>query len=212
MRQFDHIIWDWNGTIVNDTELCLLILNGQLQSKGMEPFDLETYRSRFKFPVSQFYKEIGFALTQEEFEIQNSHFINEYSKRQLECRLHENIESVLQQFIDNGGSHSILSAYSESHLLEMVSLFKLNPYFTKICGLDNIHASSKIDKGLELIDQLGVKKSRIIMVGDTTHDYEVATAIGIQCFLIPMGHQNAEQLSECKAVLLESHSELLSYL
>ena len=212
MRQFDHIIWDWNGTIVDDTELCLSILNGQLQLKGMEPLDLDTYRSRFKFPVSQFYKEIGFTMTQEDFEIENLHFMKEYDKRRLKCTLHKNIKDVLQQFVDNGGTHSILSAYSEPHLLEMVTYFKINSYFTKIFGLDHIYASSKTDKGLELIGQLGIKKSRIVMVGDTTHDYEVATAMGIQCFLIPKGHQSVELLSECKAVVLESHSELLSYL
>ncbi len=212
MRQFDHIIWDWNGTIVDDTALCLSILNAQLVKCGMSQLSLEEYRGSFIFPLSAFYQKIGLALSADDFRKQNISFLMEYKLRRNECCLHQGVAEVLDGFIRAGGAHSVLSAYVTEHLTEMVSQYGIADKFRLIQGLDHTDADSKIDKGHELLKQLELKPSRTMLVGDSTHDFEVARALGVQCFLVAKGHQSREALSECQAVLLDDHKEILSYL
>ncbi|MFP4242719.1 MAG: HAD family hydrolase [Chitinispirillaceae bacterium] len=212
MRQFDHIIWDWNGTIVDDTALCLSILNTQLVKNKMPQLSLEEYRSSFVFPLSVFYQKIGLAFTPDTFREQNISFLMEYKLRRRECRLHQGVNDVLDGFLESGGTHSVLSAYVTEHLTEMVRQYGIADKFKLIQGLDHTDADSKVDKGYELLKQLDLKPSRTMLVGDSTHDFDVARALGVQCFLVAKGHQSRDALSGCQAVLCEDHKEILSYL
>ena len=212
MRQFDHIIWDWNGTILNDLPLTVSIMNDQLTKNARTPMSLDEYRGCFAFPLRDFYGRTGLADSDEEFMRLNSAFFTEYTKKRGECTLHDGVTQILDTFIENGGTHSILSAYSQDALTSMVKLFGIDSKFKYIKGVNNFDGSSKVDEGHTLLSMLEYKTSKILFVGDTMHDYEVACSLGVQCALIAKGHQSKEKLSGASALLLDSHEELLSYL
>jgi len=211
-RQFDHIIWDWNGTILDDLPLTVSIVNAQLTKNARLPMSLDEYRGCFTFPLRVFYRNTGLAGTEEEFMERNLAFFAEYTKKRGECTLHHGVTRVLDTFIENGGTHSILSAYAQNDLTSITKLFGIDSKFTHIKGADNLEGSSKVDEGHALLSLLEYKTSRILFVGDTMHDYEVACSLGVQCALIAKGHQSKEKLSSAQALLLDSHEELLSYL
>ena len=50
---------------------------------------------------------------------------------------------------------------------------------------------------------------RALLIGDTDHDQEVAAEMGIDCILIPAGHQSRERLQACGVPVLQSLEELL---
>ena len=212
MRQFDHIIWDWNGTIVDDLPLTVSIVNAQLNKNARPAMSLDEYRGCFTFPLRVFYGNTGLADTDEEFTKQCLAFFTEYGKKRGECTLHNGVTQVLDTFIENGGTHSILSAYAQSELTSMARQFGIDSKFTHIKGASNLDGSSKVNEGHVLLSALGYKTSRILFVGDTMHDYEAACSLGVQCALIAKGHQSKERLSGAQALLLDSHEELLSYL
>ncbi|MDR0305284.1 MAG: HAD hydrolase-like protein [Chitinispirillales bacterium] len=212
MRQFDHIIWDWNGTIIDDVSLALSILNTQLNENAREAMSLEEYRSCFTFPIKTFYERIGLFGTDEDFMKKNKVFIDRYAQKLNECRIHNGVIEVLDTFIRSGGTHSVLSVYAQKHLTEMARQLGIADKFTHIKGMSGIEGNSKVCAGVEHLSTLNCKTSRVLFVGDTTHDYEVASALGVQCALIPKGHQSKEVLSGCQALLLDSHEELLAYL
>jgi len=212
MRQFDHIIWDWNGTILNDLPLTVSIMNDQLVKSARTPMSVDEYRGCFAFPLRDFYVKTGLANSDEEFMERNLAFLTEYTKKRGECALHHGVTQVLDTFIGNGGTHSILSAYPQNELTSIVKLFGIDSKFKHINGVNNFEGSSKINEGHTLLSMLEYKTSRILFVGDTMHDYEVACSLGVQCALIAKGHQSKEKLSGASALLLDSHEELLSYL
>jgi len=212
MRNFDHIIWDWNGTLVDDTQLCLDILNEQLQQKKMQPLDIETYRDRFDFPLETFYRKIGISDTHEDFLEINRAFLKEYTLRRGICRLYEGVVEVLETFKNSGGQHSVLSAYTVDALREMVRMLGVDRYFLHIMGIDRHEADSKVSEGLALVKALGCAPGRILFVGDTTHDYETARISGTACILIASGHQNRRQLQQCGVPVLDSHNQLPDFL
>ena len=54
------IIWDWNGTLLNDMELCVHTINEMLQKRNLHELSVDEYKEVFSFPVKDYYQKIGF--------------------------------------------------------------------------------------------------------------------------------------------------------
>ncbi|MCX6282944.1 MAG: hypothetical protein NTW31_01715 [Bacteroidetes bacterium] len=65
---YKHIIWDWNGTLLDDAWLCVEVMNGMLEKRGLEKVSLDFYRSVFTFPVRDYYEKLGYDFEKEPFE------------------------------------------------------------------------------------------------------------------------------------------------
>ncbi len=209
IKNYKHIIWDWNGTILDDVELCVDVGNNLFKRKNIPTMTVEKYKSIFTIPVKNYYVAAGFDFSKESFEKIGKEWMDEYEARKYECSLHENVENLMRKIKESGIQQSILSAYKLSNLTEMTKFFNLEKYLTNIVGLDNIYAASKLELGLNLIKKINVKPSEILMIGDTVHDYEVAKTMGIDCVLFSGGHQNIKKLLSCNVPIVNSLAGLL---
>lgn len=209
IKKYKHIIWDWNGTIFNDVELGIEIINKLLSERGLKTITIEEYRNYFTIPVKDYYTKLGFDFGKESFEIIGRLWIEEYEKRKYEYSLYYGIIEVLEKINEIGIEQSILSAYSQHTLEEMVNYFNLRKYFKYIVGLDNIYAASKLHLGIDLMKKLGNGKGETLLIGDTLHDYEVASEIGADCILVANGHQSRNILLESGTKVINNILELL---
>ncbi|MTI13672.1 HAD family hydrolase [Sansalvadorimonas verongulae] len=191
---YRHIIWDWNGTLINDAPQVLHIVNELLEEQGLNTITLDEYRDRFTHPVSDFYKGLGFNFEAFPFDELCLHFNDKYGQRIPYLTLHEDAQEVASHIAQGQWTQSILSAAPESALQEGVKTFGIENYFSHVYGLDNLHAASKVQRGHELIKKVGIPNKETILIGDTDHDLEVAEALGIDLILIAQGHQSFERL------------------
>ena len=212
LKKYRHIIWDWNGTLFDDIEVCVDILNGMLGRRCMGLISCRDYREKFDFPVQDFYRRIGFDFSDESFDIVANEFMDEYNHKRFECSLYDGAFEVLNGCINAGFGQSILSAYHQKRLEEIVEFFGIGELFVGMVGLDDYYAACKIANGKRLVKDLGVDRSEILLVGDTTHDFEVAKAIEADCVLVSGGHQTKERLQQCQTQVFDSISEVLSLL
>ncbi|MFI5358014.1 MAG: HAD family hydrolase [Opitutales bacterium] len=192
--RYRHLIWDWNGTLLDDLDLSIAAMNSLLERRGLPRLDRVRYHALFDFPVQSYYERLGFDPAVDSFERLNVEFISAYDARRLESTLHRDARRILSAVQAAGLRQSILSAYRHETLLEIVAHFGLTPYFEHIVGLDNIHAHSKVALGRALMDRVRVAPAEILLVGDTLHDLEVARALGVACALVAIGHHPAERL------------------
>jgi len=206
---YKHIIWDWNGTIFHDVSLGVDIINKLLVERSLKPLTIEYYKEIFTIPVKNYYKNIGFDFSKESFEFVGKLWMDEYERRKFECGLYEGVTDVLEKIHKMEIGQSILSAYSQHTLDEMVDHYDLRKYFTHIVGLDNIYAESKLRLGKDLMKRLGNSKGETLVIGDTIHDYEVAMEIGADCVLVANGHQSKQKLVECNAIVVDNINKLL---
>jgi phosphoglycolate phosphatase len=135
--------------------------------------------------------------------------MDEYERRKYECNLYNGVIELLNKIEKLGIGQSILSAYSQHTLNELVDHYRLKKYFTHVVGLDNIYAASKMHLGKDLMKHLGNGKGETLLIGDTVHDFEVASEIGADCVLISSGHQSKKILLECGVKVCDSILELL---
>ncbi len=208
MDRIKHIIWDWNGTLFNDVELCREIINGVLKRRSLGELSLAAYRNIFTFPVKDYYKKAGLDFEKYPFEILGREWMDEYEMRKKECGLHDGAAGLLEKISVRGIGQSILSAYSQHTLEEIVNHFGLDKYFSHMAGLDNIYAASKAENGKELMKKLGNGKGETLFIGDTVHDFDVAMEIGADCILIADGHQEKKKLEDCQVPVYNSLKDI----
>ncbi|MCX8010600.1 MAG: HAD hydrolase-like protein, partial [Ignavibacteria bacterium] len=165
LSKYKHIIWDWNGTLLDDVWLCVDVMNGLLQKRGMRLITVEEYREIFTFPVIDYYKKLGFNFAIESFEKVGTEFIVEYEKRRLESQLQPYTLEVLDKIKRLHITQSVLSAYKQETLDELLTHFGLVEYFDFILGLDNHYADSKLENGKKLIQLLALKPKEVLFIG-----------------------------------------------
>ena len=76
---YKHIIWDWNGTIVDDSWLSVEVLNGILKSFNLPEVGKEDYRENFSFPVINYYRKLGLNVSKEKFDEIGKIFIDSFA-------------------------------------------------------------------------------------------------------------------------------------
>jgi len=191
---YRHIIWDWNGTLLDDLDISIEVMNGLLAPRGLPLLDRARYHELFDFPVRDYYSRLGFDFARDSFERLSVEFITAYDARRWDCRLHAGAEEALSAVTRGGATQSILSAYRHKTLVEIVAHFGLSDHFVRLAGLDNIFAGSKADLGRALIAGLGLPPFDVVMIGDTLHDLDVARHMGVDCVLVAAGHHPAARL------------------
>lgn len=205
-----YIFWDWNGTLLDDAEICMHTMNSMLQKRQMPLLHLEYYKSIFGFPVIDYYQKIGFDFKIESFEDLSVEFIEMYNNELEFAPLIEGAKEVLHHFKNTEHKNIIISAMKQDMLLKSVRDKKVEDYFSDILGISNIYADSKSKIALDFVQKNLINKNDIVLIGDTAHDYEVAEAIGCRCILIADGHQSEERLKETGAEVISTLSNLLT--
>ena len=210
---FKHAIWDWNGTLLNDTWLCVEVINGLLARRERAPITEADYRANFGFPVIHFYDYLGFGTDADTFQRVSREFIGDYEARWFaECALHPKAAEVLGAISKLGLTHSVLSAAKQEALDAGIVHFGIREHFMGLVGTDNIYAEGKVARGQHWIEQLPWAPETVVMIGDTLHDFEVAEAIGSDCILLAHGHHSRERLETTGKPVVESLEELLGVL
>lgn len=197
-----HMIWDWNGTLVDDAWLCVEIVNELLARRGLAPTTPCKYSEVFGFPLRTYYQRVGFDLEREDFAAMGDEFNFLYSQRLYESRLRKGAREVLDALGRNGIEQSLLSASNEIDLEEMVAHYGVRSHFVSVAGVDNGLGEGKIERGHRHLAALNYRADEVLLVGDTLHDIEVAAALGVHCVLLPSGHQSRRrlELGECTVV------------
>ena len=208
LSAYRHVIWDWNGTLLDDMWLCVEVMNGLLEARSLPALTHDSYRELFDFPVIDYYRRLGFDFDRESFEVVGTEFIETYEQRRHQTRLQPGARETLQQLHDAGVGQSILSAYRQETLVDLVGHFGLEGYFVGLVGLDDHYAHSKVENGMHWIRELGLPPSDVLMIGDSSHDHEVAEAMGSACWLLTNGHHAAAKLHALKVPVFPSLEEL----
>lgn len=207
--EYKHVMWDWNGTLINDMPLALNIVNDMLARRNMKTITEQQYVTLFEHPVTEFYEAIGFNLSEISFDQITKEFGSGYASGCGACGLQRGTVDALNTLKSRGLSQSILSASHREPLEQNVRRHGVRGYFMELVGLDNYYAHSKIEQGISFLKRLPYDPQEIVLIGDTTHDFAVAQKLGCACLLVSHGHQSASRLATTGAAVFESLDSLL---
>lgn len=198
----EHIIWDFNGTLMDDIDHAIAVNNDILRSENLPTVGREFYLKNFCFPVIDYYRKLGIPDLENRFAALAEVFVSNYMAGFKDCSLVEGIEDVLAEARSSAPYQTVLSAAEQNCLNECIEHYQIDKYFDAWYGIDSLHADSKVGRGQELIEKIGVAREKCVIVGDTTHDLEVGEALGIDVVLVGHGHQ-------CSDILKQVHPHVI---
>ncbi len=213
MNKIRHIIWDWNGTLVNDGWLFVELINCVLKKRGMKKISISEYKDAFCFPLEKYYQKLGFNFNVEPYEVPSMEFVRLYNKNKYRPLLYNRAIKLLTSIKNKGIKNYLLSAQNNSSLLDLVNFYNISSFFEHILGTDNVHARGKGLLSDTLINNIGAKNDEILFIGDTNLDVEIASAKNILILAATYGHQSKKRFPIQKnIVLVDSFNDLFSLL
>jgi phosphoglycolate phosphatase-like HAD superfamily hydrolase len=199
-----HLVWDWNGTLLDDLTLVIEATNVALGSIGGPPVTADHHRRGFRRPIADYYAEVlGRPVGEAEFARLDELFHDAYQAG-LPCPLAPDAEAALH---DWSGSQSLLSMWHHADLVPTVAEHGLTKHFSRIDGLPPQWAGKGSYKGPHLVAHLtalGLDGARVVMIGDTVDDAHAAATAGARCVLYSGGFTAAEQLHATGAPVVDS--------
>lgn len=208
LKKIDTLIWDWNGTLLNDVEVNRKVINQMLLKRGLKQLDIASYKKTFCFPVQNFHSRIGIDVEKETIQAISEEYMELYKKYETEVGLQKDVLYIVDEIHSYGIDQYILSAARQKDLVDGLDSFHLTGKFKKVYGSDTICAAGKNVIGRKLMEENNLNPEKVLLIGDTLHDTEVAETLGIKCICYSGGHNSADILSQ-KATVITELRELL---
>lgn len=203
------LIWDFNGTIINDMELCLNIENRMLKERHMNRVvSMEEYRQMFCFPVIDYYCKIGYTFQDESYDDISIEFARLYEEGFRDCRLMDGFAEKIQESRQKGYRSIILSVSEKKMLMRQCAELGILDDFDEILGTENLHAVSKLETARQWMERTDVRPEECMCIGDTTHDAETAQALHCSCVLVACGHMTKKRLLTACSNVADSIREI----
>ncbi len=209
---YTHLIWDFNGTLLDDVRHGIDCVNPMLAARGLPTLpDVNAYRNVFDFPIEDYYRRLGFDFDREDYKtVLAPEWVARYLAGEASCPLMPGAAETVRAVAARGIPQLVLSASDVAMLRRQLMRLGLIDAFSEIRGLDNIHAHGKIALALAWRDEN--PDANPLFIGDTTHDADVAAAIGADCVLYTGGHQSRDRLATCGVRLVDTPAEILDLL
>ncbi|MBQ2651507.1 MAG: HAD family hydrolase [Clostridia bacterium] len=209
--QYTHVIWDFNGTIMDDVDIAVAAVNDMLDKRGMARTNRADYLQMIESPIIEYYKKI-FDLSVVSFEDIQVEFLESYNRRLPEAGLLPGVQDTLERFSACGLHQCVISSFEQERLRRMVHDLGIGSYFDSVSGADNTRAEGKVERGLQWLRESGADPRRVLVLGDLDHDFELASRLGADCILIAAGHQHRRALERCGCPVLDSAARLADFL
>jgi len=200
-----HIVWDWNGTLLNDLELVVRSVSESIGRFGHDPIDAESYRDHYTRPVRSFYDSLfGRQVGDMEWSDLNKTFHEVYYAGVDSANLADDAVAVLDGAAGLGIGQSLLSMSTHQHLVPTVRTHGIEQYFSLVTGLEKPSGEVKAAY-LErhLLDQ-AVDPSTVVVVGDTPDDHVAAMSVGARSILYDGGSHHRHVLEAQGAPVADS--------
>jgi phosphoglycolate phosphatase len=187
-----RIIWDWNGTLLDDNHASLSALNAILSRRGLKTVSLDHYRRNFAFPVRHFYESLGVKIECEDWDALAQEYHDAYHESEL--RLAADAKAALELVKARGIAQAVVSAMREDYLLSDMDKFGIRHFFEAVLGTNNLDGCSKLSRIKDYVALAG-EDEKYVVIGDSLHDKEVADAIGARCVFYGGGSHDPSRLS-----------------
>jgi phosphoglycolate phosphatase len=199
----ETIVFDWNGTLLNDIDYCVSITNAMLKEFALPQLTRSRYRDIFTFPVQSYYQQLGFDFSKNPFSELAQRWMETYTASvTTRADLFAQTEELIADLKNSGYRLAILTAAIEADVHDLLAHHGIDRAFDEVFGLDHCEATSKVERGRQLFASMDLNPDKTLLIGDTDHDFEVGHQLGAPTLLLADGHQSYERLQPlaCKVL------------
>ena len=204
-----HIVWDWNGTLLNDLGLVVEATNASLALFGAGPVSADEHRRDFIRPITAYYEGVvGRPISSAEFEDLDREFHAAYNRGAPSLMLTGGVLDMLGSY---AGTQSLLSMWFHVDLVPAVERYGLTPYFRRVDGLRaTVGGGHKAPLLKAHLAEMGLDGSDAVLVGDSVDDADAAAAVGADAILYTGGFTHVDKLRAVGVPVVDSLDEAVA--
>jgi phosphoglycolate phosphatase-like HAD superfamily hydrolase len=207
-----HLVWDWNGTLVDDHVAVVAAINDALTVLRLRPIDSDTYRTHYTRPVQRFYEQVaGRAIEPGEWETLDEAYHHSYAGSVERLELAPDAREALAAAEAAGLGQSLLSMWRHRDLVPLVERLGIDRYFLRVDGLRVPGGGGKAEHLVAHLDALGVEASAALLVGDSLDDLAAAQEVGAGCVLYDGGSHHRRALEATGAPVVDRLTDAVAY-
>ena len=214
LAEVKHVVWDWNGTILDDNDAVMHAVNAVCREFGQDPVDLARWRATYRRPLQDCYAELlGHPLTTEDWALVDRLYHDTYHGLLDTCRLATGVPDELRRWQASGRGQSLLSMWFHHKLVSLVADYQLTELFVRVDGLRaELGWGSKTAHLAEHLAAQGLTGAEVLVIGDVADDADAAAHVGAQCVLVTTGVMSRQQLATRGVPVVDSIAEALALL
>lgn len=188
-----HVVWDWNGTLLDDLPIVIEAVNRSISDFGYGPIGAGDYRDHYTRPVKNFYESMfRRPITDEEWLRLNTSFHEHYFHLAETARLTSDGGAAMDMLATEGLTQSLLSMSPNDWLAKIVSRLGLTDRFVRVDGLTVETGGLKAPHLASHLNAMRIDASEVVAIGDTPDDAAAARHVGARVVLYNGGshHRN----------------------
>lgn len=213
-RTRQHIVWDWNGTLLNDNHAVVSAVNTVCREFGREQIDLHQWREVFSRPLLQCYERLlSRSLSEQDWARIDVFYHEAYRELLHSCELAHGVPDLLHHWEAAGRSQSLLSMWFHDELVPLVTDFGLHTLFARIDGIrSEVGGGSKAEHLRDHVAELRLDPAEVVLIGDVLDDAVAAEQAGTDCILLTTGVMSRSALEASGFPVVDSIPEAVERL
>jgi phosphoglycolate phosphatase-like HAD superfamily hydrolase len=206
-----HVIWDWNGTLVDDLPAVVAAVNVSLADLGAPSIDAEGYRTHYTRPVRVFYDRLlQRSVSDGEWSRIDEVFHVAYGDLLDQIPLTADAAAAIARIEGAGATQSILSMWWHDELAPEVERRGLDTFMRRVDGNTRGAGDTKERLLVAHLELLALTNGAAVLIGDALDDARAAQAAGVRCVLYDGGSHHREELEAAGLPVVSSLVEAAS--
>jgi phosphoglycolate phosphatase-like HAD superfamily hydrolase len=208
-----HIVWDWNGTLLNDMAAVVGASNAAFALVGSGPLTVAEYREKYEIPIPRFYQRVlGYQPSGAQWEELDAAFHRSYLELSGQARLTDGVPELLAGWVADGHTQSLLSMYQHERLLPVVERYGIQGHFLRVDGRTGPSHGQKAASMVRHLQALGeaVDPARTVVIGDAADDALAAREAGVHAVLYTGGSHIRANLEPLGVPVVDTLAEAVA--
>jgi len=212
-KRFELIVFDWDGTLMDSAAAIVASIQAAAIDLGLPPPTEDKARHVIGLGLRE---ALSYALPELEagrHRQMAERYGHHYRAQDQDLKLFDGAESLVRDLAAAGYALAVASGKSRAGLNRALAASGLAGRFHATRCADECHSKPHPQMLEQLMEELGVPPSLTLMIGDTTHDLEMARNAGTSALGVSYGAHSREALESMAALrCVDSVAELSAWL
>ncbi|MDD2685204.1 MAG: HAD-IIIA family hydrolase [Gallionella sp.] len=211
-KRYDLIVFDWDGTVMDSTAVIAGSIQAACRDLGLPVPEDQAARHVIGLGLVQALRHAVPDAPEAMYEPLVERYRHHFLAQDQAIPLFSGARETIAELHEAGYLLAVATGKSRAGLDRVLDASGMRPYFHGLRTADMTFSKPHPAMLLELMDELAVSAERTLMVGDTTHDLQLAQNAGVDVIAVGHGAHPPEQLLELKPLaLLDDFAQLRAW-
>ncbi len=201
-KHYDLIVFDWDGTVVDSTQVIVNSIQSACRDLGLPVPSDDAARHVIGMGLQQALRHAVPEATEELLPQLVERYRHHYFTQDDDITLFDGARDTIDSLHDAGYLLAVATGKSRKGLERSMQASEMQGYFVATRTADQTFSKPHPAMLLEIMEELGIEPGRVLMVGDTTHDLQMALNAGVDAVGMTHGAHPPDQLLELKPLAL----------